>query len=85
MLKLAKLLRYFLRVGFFPIFDDGNDIQEIDIEWRFLRNCAQIKTFLNDVELFWDEVTLLKRGDETQKFLLLFNFILNILSLPYYS
>lgn len=69
----------------FPNIVHSNDFQEIDTEWRILRNCEQIKTFPDDVELFWDEVSLLKRGDETQMFPLLSNFIFNILSLPHSS
>lgn len=69
----------------FPNIVHSNDFQEIDTEWRILRNCEQIKTFPDDVELFWNEVSLLKRGDETQMFPLLSNFIFNILSLPHSS
>lgn len=83
--KIGKTASIVPMTRLFPNIVQSNDFQEIDTEWRILRNCEQIKTFPDDVELFWNEVSLLKRGDETHMFPLLSNFIFNILSLPHSS
>lgn len=72
-------------VRLFPNIVQNNDFQQIDTEWRILRNCEQIKTFPDNIELFWDNVSLLKRGDDTQMVPLLSAVIYTILSLPHSS
>lgn len=69
----------------FPNIIQKNDFQKVDNEWRILRNCEEMKTYSDDIEIFWDNISSLKHGDDTQMLPFLSTFIFNILSLPHSS
>lgn len=69
----------------FPNVIDLKHFQDIDTEWRILRNTEKIKDFPDDVELFWEKISLLKNGEGHPMFPLLSQFVFNILSLPHSS
>lgn len=83
--KNGKIASIIPVIRLFPNIIQNKDFQEIDTEWRVLRNCEQVKIFPDDIEQFWENVNLLKRGDDTQMFPLLSIFVFTILSLPHSS
>lgn len=69
----------------FPKIVNENDFQQLDTEWRILRNIEEINTFSNDIELFWENVASLRNGNQTIMFPLLTKTVFTILSLPHSS
>lgn len=64
------------------------DIQEVDSEWRELRNFdfADFKTQNDsDVEIFWGKVSKIKLGNGDSKFPKLATLVFNLLCLPHSS
>lgn len=66
----------------FPNLIQPENLQNLDNQWRLLRNTKDINTLSNDVILFWQEVHKMERGDGELAFNLLVNFVKCILSLP---
>lgn len=69
----------------FPNMILENELQQLDTEWRTLRNVDDIQNFEDDVEIFWDRVRKLKFGDETPMFPVLSKFMSDLLILPHSS
>lgn len=60
------------------------DLNEIDMEWRMLRNTS-IETNNNDIVKFWGDVNKLTKGDGTELYPNINKFVLFILILPHSS
>lgn len=67
------------------IIEGQENLQKLGTEWRVLRNTEQIKSFDEDIEVFWEKVSLLKSGDAALMFPFLAKFVFNVLSLPHSS
>lgn len=68
-----------------PYFKDqlkDMDLNELDIEWRYLRNFSNLNTDL-PIDEFWCKISQIKNGNEEQNFPLLSRLIIFILSLPH--
>lgn len=61
------------------------DYQDIDTQWRLLRNTQEINMFKDDAEDFWANVAQMKGGDGTPLFGSVATFVFHILSLPHSS
>ena len=61
-----------------------NQLNDLDAEWRELRNTKIVTESTSSCE-FWVKVHDLKRGDGMPKFFLLSKFALNLLSSPHSS
>lgn len=62
-----------------------NEINEMDREWRLLRNTELDVQPDIDVYSFWDKVSNLNKGDDTPLFPLVANFMKKLLCLPHSS
>ena len=69
----------------FPNLVSETELQQLDSEWRILRNFEQLQLFEDDVEVFWNKVHKLKNGDQTPMFPVLTKFISGLLTLPHSS
>lgn len=69
----------------FPHCVNKSELQNLDSEWRLLRNSQEMHSFSNDVELFWQSVKKITNGDGTPVFHTLCNFVEHILCLPHSS
>lgn len=72
----------------FPNLVGGCNIQDIDNEWRMLRNLNFNDfdiTVNDDVQEFWLKISKIKLGNDQPKFFNLINFVFNILCLPHSS
>ncbi|XP_061724987.1 uncharacterized protein LOC133530945 [Cydia pomonella] len=72
-------------VAMFPKLHDSPNYQELDTEWRLLRNTKDISKFSDNIEEFWMSVSTLKCGDNSAMFPKLSAFVFNILVLPHSS
>lgn len=71
--------------SFFPRLVPSNNINELDREWRQLRN-LELDAELNvDMCQFWHKVRSMKKGDDTPMFPLLGNFMKSLQCLPHSS
>lgn len=63
------------------------NLTEVDREWRLLRNTTLPFTSEENVgiEIFWRHIAGIKKGDNTQMFPLLSQFVANLLVLPHSS
>lgn len=69
----------------FPLIVKESEINDIDREWRLLRNMELSEHAGLTASLFWHTIHQIKRGDGTQEDPLLSNFMRNILCLPHSS
>lgn len=68
-----------------PFFKDqlkDIDLNDLDQEWRYLRNLSNININL-PIEEFWLQVSEIKNGNEEKSFPLLLKLVLFVLSLPH--
>jgi hypothetical protein len=55
----------------------STNLQHVDTEWRLLRNCDEIQTFLDEIMMFWQQVKEATYGDKTPMFSSLSDFVFN--------
>lgn len=72
-------------VANFPNLVAETSINEIDSEWRLLRNTELNVEMAGSAYTFWQNVANLKKGDNTPMFPLLANFMKRLLCLPHSS
>ncbi|CAH1099099.1 unnamed protein product [Psylliodes chrysocephalus] len=69
----------------FPNLVSANQLNELDREWRKLRN-IDINDLKNlNISEFWSKISEMKCGDESFMFLTLCEFIFNVMCLPHSS
>lgn len=69
----------------FPLIVRENEVNELDREWRLLRNMDLSEHAGLTASQFWHAVSQMRRGDGSQEFPLLSAFMKNILCLPHSS
>lgn len=69
----------------FEFLVNSANLQELDMQWRMLRNMQELNSLPDDVESFWKEIRKITAGDGTETFEELSNFAFNILCLPHSS
>lgn len=72
-------------VALFPHFIETKNIQEVDTQWRMLRNLREVQGFSDELQLFWQEVKKITSGDGLFTFSTLTTFAFDILCLPHSS
>lgn len=68
----------------FPNIIAEKELQTLDTEWRQLRYVEEIKSFSNNIEIFWSEIRNLQSGDGAN-FNMLTRFVSDIMCLPHSS
>lgn len=68
----------------FPNLIEEEEIQDLDNEWRLLRNFP-MEDVSDDVILFWKDIGQVKIGDDSPKFPILVRFVFQLLTLPHSS
>lgn len=66
-------------------FFETKKLQELDTEWRLLRNTEEIQSFSDDLLSFWNQLKNIRSSDGTPAFENLINFVFDILCLPHSS
>ncbi|KAL3175759.1 hypothetical protein MRX96_000946 [Rhipicephalus microplus] len=69
----------------FPLIVRENEVNELDREWRLLRNMDLSEHAGLTASQFWHAVSQMRKGDGSQEFPLLSAFMKNILCLPHSS
>ena len=62
-----------------------SEINELDREWRLLRNTVMESDVTDDMTQFWFKVGMMKRGDDTAMFPLVSKLMKSLLCLPHSS
>lgn len=75
---------------YFPNLIQEDKLQELDNEWRLLRNTDTMRDYITshsdlNIQEFWGKVSKIRRGDDSVMFPTLSNFVFNILCLPHSS
>ena len=71
--------------SFFPRVIPPNEINELDREWRLLRNTELNADPNEDLCQFWFKVSMMTEGDDTPAFPLVANLMKSLLCLPHSS
>lgn len=69
----------------FPNILKDDKLQQLDSEWRLLRNTDEIQSFPDEIIMFWNKVKKLEFGDGSAMFETLSNFVFDILTFPHSS